>query len=204
MGGSKTSTGSTEAEQRRQQQIKQGTAAVNKTFAGFTPEFYKGRETAYRDWANPQLEDQYGDAQKQLAFALARQFGGLEGSEAADRQAKLASQRALAETQVSSQAAGYKTAAQEAVERQRQNLIAQVQAGTDPATASNLAVSQAELLNQPDAFSELGPLFNNVTEGLAAATHPYGIAGAPGGATPRRAAAPAPTINRRKAFSVVT
>src|SRR6478736_3044441 len=42
---------------------------------GFGDDFFNDRREAYMNYATPQLEDQYGDAQKQLTFALAR--GGL-------------------------------------------------------------------------------------------------------------------------------
>ena len=178
MGGSSDS-GAREAEEERQKAIKQGTDIVNKTFASFTPEFYQQRQQAFLDWASPQLNDQYEQAQKDLTYALARQYGTLDTSIAADRQAKLAAQRALAESQISSQAIDYETQSREAIENQRNALLMQVQGGADPATAANLALKQSELLSAPQTYAALGDLFSNVTEGLASANYPYGIWGQP-------------------------
>ena len=176
MGGSSDS-GARKAEEERQKKITEGTNIVNKTFEGFTPEFYQQRQQAFLDWANPQLEDQYSQAQKNLTYALARQYGTLDTSIAADRQAKLAAQRALAESQLASQALDYGTQSREAIENQRNALLAQVQGGADPATAAKLAASQSELLSAPQTYAALGDLFANVTEGLASSNYPYGIWG---------------------------
>ena len=82
-------------EQQFAQAIKNGVYSTKNTTTGFNDDFFNGRKQAYMDYADPQLEDQYGDANKQLTFSLAR--SGLLDSSA--RGEKLGDLQKLYDTQ---------------------------------------------------------------------------------------------------------
>lgn len=163
----------------REKKIEEGMGKIDTTFSGFTPEFYASRAGAYSDYAMPQVEDQYKKAAEGLKFALARQYGTTETSEAAKREAELAKQYTMAKTGITDKAQDYATSAKSDVEKQRGALVGQLQATADPNAVGQLASTQADLLRQQQSFDPLGDLFYNVTEGLASAAPSAGIIGSP-------------------------
>lgn len=161
--------------------IKNGGVFSNKTTStGFDDNFYNARKQAYMDYADPQLEDQYGNANKQLTFALAR--SGLLDSSA--RGEKLGDLQKLYDTQkqaVADKALSYETGARNSVEDARANLIQTLNATGDAEGAAKAALSRSSALSQPDAYSPLGQLFTDFTNGLgiqAAQERSYAAGGA--------------------------
>lgn len=159
---------------------KKGLFSNKTTSTGFDDDFYKGRRDAYTDYANPQLEDQYGDANKQLTFSLAR--GGLLDSSV--RGEKLGDLQKLYDTQkqaVADKALSYETSARNSVEDARGNLISTLNATGDAEGAAKSALARSTALTQPDAYSPLGQLFTDFTNGLgiqAAQERSYAAGGA--------------------------
>lgn len=178
MGGGGKDKSAQKAEKERQKRIALGMGKINDTFKGYNDEFYDRRAQDYASWAMPQVEEQYADAQKQLLFALARQYGSTNTSEAAARQADLAKKYGLAKTQQTEQSQAVANTARANVEDARTQLVAQLNATADPNATASAAIRQSELLNQTDPYTPLGELFANVTEGLAASQYPYGLVGA--------------------------
>lgn len=167
------------AEAERQARIRAGTTKVNDIFAQYNDPFYAQRATDYEAWAMPQVEQQYKKAQEQLLYALARQYGSTNTSEAAARQAQLAKDYGLAKTAQTEQGLALSNQARGNVENARSEILAQLNATADPASAASSAVRQNEILSRTDPYTPLGELFANVTEGLAASQYPYGIMGQP-------------------------
>jgi hypothetical protein len=132
---------------------------------GFDDAFYQKRRQAYIDYAKPQLDDQYGDAQKQLTFALAR-TGNLDSSVRGQKAADLQKQYDLNQQQIADQALASETDARNAVEDARANLIATLNATGDAEGAANSALARAAALSQPAAFSPLSSLFADFTSAL--------------------------------------
>lgn len=170
MGGK--SSGSSEAaqaradEQERQERIRTGTASINDLFdSQFTDDFYTGRQQAYLDYASPQLESQYADAQKELTYALAR-AGTLDSSVRADKVAELQQQYDLNKQQIADQALASSTDARNAVESGRSDLVTTLNATGDAEGAANSAISRASALSQPAAYSPLTQLFSDFTSAL--------------------------------------
>jgi hypothetical protein len=159
----------------RQQKIKQGTAAIDKAFAGFDDPFFQGRARAYTEFGMPQVEDQFTKASDQLKYALARQYGTTQTSEAARRQAELTKEYIAAKADVANKAQTYANQARSDVERERSSLMSDLSASADPAAAARNALTQQELLAKPTAMEPLGDFFQNITAGLAAANYPYGM-----------------------------
>lgn len=146
----------------------------------FTDDFFNGRKQAYLNYADPQLQDQYGDANRQLTFSLAR--SGLLDSSA--RGQKLGELQKLYDTQkqaIADKALSYETGARNSVEDARSNLIQTLNATGDAEGAANSALARSQALSAPDAYSPLAQLFTDFTNGLgiqAAQERSYAAGGA--------------------------
>lgn len=142
-----------------------GLYSAKNTTTGFNNDFFDARKQAYLDYADPQLQDQYNDANRQLTFSLAR--SGLLDSSA--RGEKLGDLQKLYDTQkqaIADKALSYETGARNSVEDARANLIQTLNATGDAEGAANSALARSQALSQPDAYSPLGQLFTDFTNGL--------------------------------------
>jgi hypothetical protein len=169
MGGKSSNKAANQAradEQARQAQIRAGTERIGGIFdSQFNDQFFDGRRQAFLDYARPQLEDQFGDAQKQLTFALAR-GGNLDSSVRGQKSAELQKQFDLNQQQIADKALASSTESRNAVEDARGNLVATLNATGDAQGAANSAMTRASALSQPVAFSPLTQLFADFTGGL--------------------------------------
>ena len=155
----------------RQGRIKQGMASINSVFddpnTGFNDAFYAKQGQAYLDYANPQIDHQYGLAKDQTAYALARS-GLLDSSAGAKTNAELSFTNDTAKTDAANQALNAENSARSNVEQTRGNLVSQLNATGDDAAASAAAVRQAQNLYQPVGYSPLGNAFASFASGLSA------------------------------------
>lgn len=147
-------------EQARQARIRQGTVDINKTFTQFDEPFFTKQRDNYLGFALPQLDDQYGEAQKQLTFALARD-GNTYSSAAAEQRAKLQKTYDQNKLTIADQGQNYANQARSNVEDARGNLIASLNATGDATQAANSAVARSAALAQPQGYSALGDLFGS-------------------------------------------
>lgn len=153
-------------EQQRQSRIRQGTSRVNGIFdSEFNNDYFKGRKEAYLGYATPQLEDQYDKAGKELTFALARS-GQLDSSVRGQKMGELQKLYDLNKQQIADQALAHEGQARSAVEDARGGLIATLNATGDAEGAANSAITRSSALSQPAAYSPLGQLFVDFTNGL--------------------------------------
>ena len=153
-------------EQQRQEAIRQGTANIDSMFNGqFTDDYFKKQGQNFLDYANPQLESQYADAQKELTYSLSR-AGLLDSSVRADKEAELQKKYDLNKQQIADQALSYSTDARNNVEKSRSDLITMLNATGDAQGAANSAMTRASALSQPQAFSPLTQLFSDFTSAL--------------------------------------
>lgn len=153
-------------EQRRQENIRKGTASINSTFdSQFTDDYFGQRQQAYMDYATPQLNDQYEKAKKDLAFSLDRS-GMMNSSVRAQKEAELQQLYDTNRRSVADQALSYKTQAQTGVEDARANLISTLNATGDAQGAASSAISRASALSAPDTYSPLSDMFVKFTSGL--------------------------------------
>lgn len=154
-----------QAEEKRQAEIRAGTTRVNDIFKQFDDGFFDGRQKAFMDYASPQLEDQYGDAQKQLTFALTRN-GTLDSSIRGEKTGELQKAYDLNKQQIADQALASSTEARNATEDARANLIATLNATGDATGAANAALARSSALSKPAAYSPLTNLFADFTSTL--------------------------------------
>ena len=155
-------------EQQRQARIREGTSRVNGIFGkNFSPDFFANRRGAFLNWATPQLDQQYGDAQKELTFSLDRS-GLLDSTVRGDKVSQL---QRLYDTQkqgIADKAVAEETGARNAVEDARGNLISTLNATGDAEGAASSALNRASALTQPAAYSPLSQMFGDFTAGLGA------------------------------------
>ena len=170
----------TDAEAARQAAIKSGTDQVNSTFdSQFTPDYYQKLADNYTGYAEPQLNDQFGDATRQLTYALDRS-GNLNSSTRGYQESQLQKLYNQNDQSIKDQAVAYEGQAKSNVETARENLINTLNATGDAQGAANSAVSQSSALSTPAAYSPLTNLFADFTSNLgtaAAAARAYALSG---------------------------
>lgn len=153
-------------EQQRQANIRAGTQRVDGIIDTiFDKPFYDRRRQAYVDYASPQIQDQYGDAQKELTFALDRS-GNLNSSVRGQKFGELQKLYDTNKQGAADQALSYESEARNNVENARSGLIANLNATGDTEGAVNQALSRAQSLSAPQAFSPLSQIFASFTSGL--------------------------------------
>jgi hypothetical protein len=133
---------------------------------GFGPEFFDKIYQAQLDYALPQVDKQYADAQKQLEYALARQSISAS-SQAGQLQAELQGQRNLALQGEQDKATQVRTRQQQAVEDERAELTRLLQQTGDVESMRNMAAARSNMLKAAPALETVGPLFQNATGTLA-------------------------------------
>lgn len=158
-------------EEERQQRITEGTAQIDETFGQFDDAFYDKFSGQFMDYYQPQLDDQFGDANDQLTFALARS-GNLNSTHAADSRAELTSAYDDARAGILSEANAQTDGLRNSVTGEKSSLVAQLNATGDSERASNEATARAsQLFNSAPTYNPLGDIFAGITSGYAAAQY---------------------------------
>lgn len=156
-------TQAAQAEAARQAAISGGTQQVDNTFnSQFTPDFYNQISQGYLNYAKPQLQSQYDDAQKQLIYSLGRS-GTLDSSVRTSKEADLNKLFQTNEQSLADEANSYANNARNSVESARSGLLSNLQSTGDATGAANSAVSQAQALSAQPAYSPLSDLFSTFT-----------------------------------------
>lgn len=166
-------------EEARQARIKIGISNVDKSFEKFDDNYYKKRGQAYQDYANPQLNKQYQQLSNNLAFSLARS-GNTDSSEAARQGGVLEADNTFGRQQIIDQSIAEQQKARQLVEENRNSLINQLNATSNPALAAAGSERQAAALAMQPTFSPIGNLFNNTTAVLGNAYQAGAYSGGPG------------------------
>lgn len=146
----------------RQERIRGGMTRIDNSFKGFDDAFYKSRQDAYLNYANPQLQDQYKQQQNSLAYNLARS-GLTASSEAARNAGELQRQYNLGRSTIAGEAQNQSNQARQQVEQNRAELVNQLNATGDAQQAANASLTRANMLTQQPGFSPLGQIFQNTT-----------------------------------------
>jgi hypothetical protein len=149
------------AEDRRQAQIAAGTTQVNDIFSKFDDNYYGGVQKASDDFYMPQVDDQYEEARRKMVLTLGGS-GRLNGSSGARDLGTLderyRTQRADLANRGISTANDYRTD----VERNRSEVLNQLNASANPASAAATANARAQSLTAPPTFSAIGNLFTDL------------------------------------------
>lgn len=138
---------------------------VQKSTGAFGGDFFDKRRQAYVDYAMPQLQDQYKDAQRELTYSLAR-GGNLASSTAGTQTGDLSKLYGTNQQAIADKALGYANEARTAVEDARGDLIKTLNATGDAEGAAKGAINRAAALSRPDTYSPLSQLFADFTSTL--------------------------------------
>ncbi|TXN10700.1 hypothetical protein FV219_06040 [Methylobacterium sp. WL122] len=153
-------------EANRQATVRQGTQQINDTFGQFDDAFFDKQRQSYLNFALPQLDDQYGKAQRDLTFSLARD-GNLNSSAQSYQNGQLQKAYDTNRTTIADQGQNYANQARSSVEDARSGLITTLNATGDASGAANSALARSSALAQPPAYSAIGDAFGAITGGLA-------------------------------------
>ena len=151
-----------QAEQQRQQNITNAQSGIDSAFSGFNDDYYKKYQKSYVDAYNPLVDQQYGDARKNVSLALARS-GNLSSSYGADELAKLDAADQTQMANVASNATTATNAQRTNIQNNKSNLYSMAATAGDPSAASAQASTIASTLDTPVAVSPLGDLFGSFT-----------------------------------------
>lgn len=166
VGRNDTATDLRSEEAARQERIRAGTKRIEDLFgAQFGTSFFDKQRDNYLNYAQPQLNDQFNDAQKQLTFALDRR-GALDSSSRSNLEAELARRKGILETEIRDKANQFRTDAMAGVEGARTDLISTLNATGNVDAAINSANARAKVLSQPVAYSPIAQAFLDFTTGL--------------------------------------
>jgi len=141
------------------------TTSVTTHVGGFGDDFFNKRATAYQDFALPQVQQQYGEQQKALTFALAR-GGNIQSSLASDKNAELDKDFALQKQAVYDTGQDYVNQGKSDLAAQKASAVSMLQATADPDAAYNVAQTSANQLSAMPAFTPLNGVVKNVAAGL--------------------------------------
>jgi len=155
-------------EEARQGRIREGTERIDSNFSQFDNGFYDGFKGSYMDYYQPQLDDQFGKANDQLTYALAR-AGTLNSSMAADGRGDLGGQYDDARAGVVSEATAATNNLRGRVQGERSTLVSQLNATGDSARAANEANAASQrLFQEQPRYNPLGDIFSGVGQGIGA------------------------------------
>lgn len=165
-------------EAERQQRVTAARGNVDTAFQPFNDQYYGGYRTAYIDYYNPQLREQYGDARRTLVTRLA-QSGNLASSYGADQIGRLDREYQRRGSQIVDEANASANDFRSRVEQQRSNLYNLATSAEDPAAVGAQATTMASTLQAPPVFSPLANAFGDFlnTAAIAVANERRGYTG---------------------------
>jgi hypothetical protein len=137
-----------------------GLYGSTQTSTGFDKAFYDKQQQDYLNYANPQLEQQFGQTNQQLQYKLGNQ-GLFGGSAQRELQTGLANEKSLAQINMSNQALGQSNQARQNVNSQYNTLVGQLEASMNPGVTTQQALQSASTFSAPSAMPAVGQLFNN-------------------------------------------
>lgn len=149
---------------------------------GFDDDFFQGYQDDYLGYYNPQLDDQYSDAQEQLTLNLARS-GNLTSSSGVNQLQDLDEFYGTQKQSITNRALDAAQQLRGDVDNRKSQLYADNRAAADPGAAASAAASAAAAL-QPTAptsplASVFGDFFNNVGN-VSAIQNNQGFSGSQG------------------------
>lgn len=149
-------------EEARAAKIREGQSAIDSKFdSQFNDPYFSNIESGYLDYYNPQLQEQYDDAVKQLTYSLARS-GNAESTTNNEQFGKLEQKQLEARTKIADDAKAASAKARGDVAQQRSSLYSLNNSAADPNQAASQAAQAALQLAQPQSYSPLGSIFSSL------------------------------------------
>lgn len=141
--------------------------AGESTGVAFNDDFFNARGQAYRDWATPQVEDQWADTRRELEFWLARR-GLTNSTVAADRYADAETEYGRVRQGIDDEANNLAASARTDVANARAGAVSALTASNDPTAGLSVARDRVGALSTQPTFSPLGTLFANTLGSIGA------------------------------------
>lgn len=151
---------SRQAEEARQRRIAQGRSVIDQEFQPFNDDFFNQYKDDYLDYYDPQLEKQYGDANRQLTLNLARQ-GVLASTHANRRTGDLQEYYDAQRTGITNRALNAANELRSNVDLRKSQLYSDNRAAADPGNAASMAASAAQSLQPSMPTSPLANAFSD-------------------------------------------
>jgi hypothetical protein len=145
--------------------------STENTGVAFDDNFFARRGQAYRDWATPQVEDQWADTRRELEFWLARR-GLTNSTVAADRYADAETEYGRVRQGIDDEANNLAASARTDVANARAGAVQALTTSNDPTASLSVARDRIGALSTQPTFSPLGTLFGNTLASIGA-----GVAG---------------------------
>lgn len=160
-GGGGDSSGALRKEQRaREEQLRQGTQAIDRQFSSFGPGFYDARAKAYERFALPTLADEYQRANQGLGYRMAGQ-GLFRSSVNEAARANLGRTVSQQKRSIADEGIRQGQALRGEVEQNRSNLLNQLYATNNPSLAQSQAIAAASNFSSPSPFAPVGGFLND-------------------------------------------
>ena len=153
-------------ETERSNKITGNVSSIEQAFAGFDDPFFAEAGSNIRDFFVPQLNQQFGDAQKQATFDLANQ-GLSDSSVAADKAGEL---KELFDRELQGIESKANTAEQSLrgdVSARESNLRRLAEAGTSLDSFQSVISPEVSQVNLPTNFSALGDIFGSAANNFS-------------------------------------
>lgn len=173
-----------EREAARQKAITDGRAAIDQSFSQFNDPYFQQIQQNALSYYNPQVQDQYENARRQMVANLARS-GQLNSGAGARQMGDLESRYNQALGDVGNRALDIMNSARGDVERNKQDLYSLNMSAADPASIAAQAATRVGSITPPQSYSPLGDLFGSLLQSTStwnAANQRYGDGAGIGGA----------------------
>jgi hypothetical protein len=145
----------------RQARLDEGTERINAAFSdgGWQDKMFNNYKQAHSDYYQPQVEEQFAGAKKDLTYSLARS-GMTRSSVANNELSDLFRQKTEQDASILSQADQGAASLKEQIAQSKQNSINQLYATEDPDIGANAALDNIRTIqSQAPPLQPLGTLF---------------------------------------------
>jgi|GEM_PF-6801358 len=140
-----------------------GLDSINKSYAGFDDPYYKGLQTSYLDYANPQIQQNQATAQTALRSALANK-GKLHSSTDAMQQGNMATTYGGIFRDAQSKSLDYANQQRDAVNAAKQSSISQMYSSESPDVGMQAAAGNTAALKTAPAYEPISGLLNQAAK----------------------------------------
>lgn len=151
----------------RQHQILAGQGQINNAFSAFDPAYFDKFQQNYLGVFNPQVDQQFGDASRNMRYDAARK-GVADSTPGQFEFGNLVRTYGDARRQVAGNAIDATNQQRNAIQSQKTNLFNANNTAADPSLAAQNAVSAAGSLSTAPSYSPLANIFNGAVNGAGA------------------------------------
>lgn len=154
------------AQAQREARVTEGQQNIDSAFGKFDDNYFGNYRQSYLDNYNPQADQQFGDASRELRYNDARRHM-LDSTSAIFNADQLNRKYGDARQQIAGDAVNATDQLRGQVQQQKAQLYAQNTASADPTLASTQAAASAGTIPSTSQYSALGDLFGGLVNSAA-------------------------------------